>query len=561
MDSIRFDGHEIHSIFLYNTFDANPMDAGIVERKTFKVLTDASFTVDERVIGKQRFANYRSLVVNIDGKTYSPKASGKGFDKRLGNSIMDFLKIRDNVEYLNLISRLTNGFEYFDIRNPKIDILKADLGIGEISDPKNNNVLIDPKIVDRSGKNLLPEEVFKRIHEGIELEAIIPNQIPYYPIWRYEGNKRNPRVAHYIHFDILVSILSNVFVELREEFSKLITVELHLSELNNTSLESTVNVREQYLLDIISRLNEEKAGIQRKYDDALLEIRETRLEFNRKLDEANSKLDKSMSDLNETRAELRITLEKLNETNSRADRLTNKLIESDSKVEELNSKLIETTQTATDLGLTLNSFTPMSASTHTIEFILRLFISERHPTIHRRGKSETDKTWVGVFCGEESNFSTSVKDINAKVLITYPVNSRDTLKFINRISLDKIVERYCYKHFLVKTSALRLVFQRIGDILIENECIVGNAEINNELVDRLIESQTIDEIRPDPVVINTTFNFEDLNRYEYYYKKHYRRIQLDEIENRIYFSIGSGRSRIREYINPDSLNSMATRNI
>ena len=561
------------------------MEVGIVENKTFKVSSTSSFTVKERVINKQRFIDYRSLIVNIDGNEYKPKSSGSGYDRKLGKVLMDFLRTRENVDHINLLSEVLNGFPYFEIYNVDDDFKKSGsrlLKIDELDDDfktpgsgglkineleTNSNTRRSPGLkIDElevksdligSKDKLLPDKVLECVHEGIDLERPLSNTIDYYPIWRWEGSKQNHRVSHWIHFDILVYILSSIFVELRKEFMALLTVELHISELNDTMLETTTSTREQYLIDTIARLNEEKAGIQRKYDDALMEIRQSRLE----LKETRIELRNVANKLTESNSKVDTLTNQLIESNSKVDTLTNQLIESNSKVDELNGKLIETTQTATDLGLALNSFTPMSASTHTIEFVLKLYLSEFHPVDQKiRSSINDDEIWVGVFCGEESNFSTSVKDVNAKVLITYPVNSRDTLNYINESALNKFVERYYYKHFTVKVTMLRRVFQRIGEVLISNDCITGNTIVNDSLVDELIDRFTIEEIRMDPEVITPPkINFDELKCHEYYYKKCYRKIQIDETENRIYFLIGSGRNRFREYITEDSIRGLRSR--
>ena len=579
------------------------MEVGIVENKTFKVSSTSSFTVKERVINKQRFIDYRSLIVNIDGNEYKPRSSGSGYDRKLSEALMRFLKIRENIDHINLLSKVLNGFPYFEIYDVgvdsktsrsgglKINELETNSKTGRSAGLRINELETNSKTSGSGGLKineletnsktrrspglrfselevksdligskdiLLPNKVLECVHEGIDLERPLSNTIDYYPIWRWEGSKQNHRVSHWIHFDILVYILSSIFVELRKEFMALLTVELHISEVRNSDLESETRSRIFLLEHELEVARIERDEFKSKYEATLKALTDSKSNFEIEMQKMRDKmkiiLDEADSKANELNS-------KLSESNSKVYSLTNQLIESNSKVDELNSRLIETTQTATDLGIALNSFTPMSASTHTIEFVLKLYLSEFHPVDQKiRTSINDDEIWVGVFCGEESNFSTSVKDINAKVLITYPVNSRDTLNYINESVLDKFVERYYYKHFTVKVTMLRRVFQRIGEVLISNDCITGNTIVNDSLVDELIDRFTIEEIRMDPEVITPPkFNFDELKCHEYYYKKCYRKIQIDEAENRIYFFVGSGRNRIREYITVDSLRGLRSR--
>ena len=121
-------------------------------------------------------------------------------------------------------------------------------------------------LINENSSNLLPEEVLKRAHEGLIIEGPIGSTISYFPIWRYDGNRFNARVGHWIHFDILIRILSNVFVEFRKEFTKLITVELHISEVKKEDLHSITLDREHELkleIEILNRkLNEKDITIE-----------------------------------------------------------------------------------------------------------------------------------------------------------------------------------------------------------------------------------------------------------------------------------------------------------
>ena len=86
------------------------MKIGHIELKTYKVSTEKSinFKVERRAINEQFIVNYRSLEVKIGENTYKPDSCGKGLNLKLSKVIMDFLRDRENVAHLNLISQVLN---------------------------------------------------------------------------------------------------------------------------------------------------------------------------------------------------------------------------------------------------------------------------------------------------------------------------------------------------------------------------------------------------------------------------------------------------------------------
>ena len=168
-----------------------------------------------------------------------------------------------------------------------------------------------------------------------------------------------------------------------------------------------------------------------------------------------------------------------------------------------------------------------------------------------------DLIWIGVYCGELKNFNSTIRDANAKVITTFPVNSRDSYTYISKRVYIKSIERIHYKHWLINGSTIRNTIDDIYQCLLDNDVVDGNVETNNKVIEDIIDKCTTietEEVKPAPEIIDSTYNFDEISKYEYYYKKSYRKILEDKTTNRLYFITGRGRGRQYEYILPDSLN-------
>ena len=515
------------------------MQVGEFVRKTYPITKDSSFSVEQVEINDQLFVNYRSLEAQFGDTIYRPKSRGIGPNKALAEQIKQFLRIRENVIHLNLISQVLNKWNYFEIWEGE-----EEKQGGEIS-PRR----IKPSLISScSGEQLLPEEVQKTIHSGIQMNSPIENSINYYPIWRMEGSKDDSRCRHVIHFDLLVYILSNVFVQFRKEFMSMVTIDLRSATLHGDSLEEKIEKENQFYKFEVERLTKENGGLKIENNSLKVEIRELR------------KSNNELQDL------LRITNDNLVQANTNLDQATTELQQARVDIQTLNETNIRLNGNVEQLNHKLSTFTPATASTNSVKFSLRLYISSRHSRNERvRAKAENGRTWIGVYCGEISNFSRTIKDPRARVLVTYPVNSRDSLVYISDILGDDYIEESHYKHWLIDNQNLPEIIDQIIDVLVDHEAIIGQVELNNELLNQLIDrepEEVVEEVRNDPEEPRVqNYDFAQLSRFEYYYRRHYRQLYEDTNEHRLYFFVGSGRARVREYIQPDVLMQMVRRGI
>ena len=275
------------------------MQVGEFVRKTYPITKDSSFSVEQVEINGQIFVNYRSLEVQFGDTVYRPKSTGIGPNKALAVQIMHFLAIRENVQHLNLISQVLNKWNYFEIYQES---------------PKNRiDQLVDVKfeLLDSRNEHLLPERVLALVHEGIEMNCPIGSSINYYPIWRMEGSKKDSSCRHVIHFDLLVYILSNIFVQFRKEFMSLVTVELQIAQVRNTTLEQVKSEREIQLEIENERLrgeNQDLVAQMRRMNDELREMHEENRithEQNERLLQQNEEQNQHLQEINEQLVDVR----------------------------------------------------------------------------------------------------------------------------------------------------------------------------------------------------------------------------------------------------------------
>ena len=135
------------------------MKIGQTELKTYNVSTEKSinFKVERRTINNQFIVNYRSLEVKIGENTYKPESRGKGLNLKLAEEIRNFLRDRENITHLNLISQVLNKWNYFEICEEKTEnhvCGSAHVKLG----------LLGTKDM------LLPDEVLKTLHNGISID-------------------------------------------------------------------------------------------------------------------------------------------------------------------------------------------------------------------------------------------------------------------------------------------------------------------------------------------------------------------------------------------------------
>ena len=297
------------------------MQVGEFVRKPYSITKDSSFSVEQVEINKQIFVNYRSLEVQFGKTVYRPKSTGIGPNKTLSKQIKEFLTVRENVIHLNLISQVLNKWNYFEIWEREDE--KQDAGIPACQ--------IKPSIISSCGKDmLLPDEVQKTIHKGVEMNCPIGSSINYYPIWRMEGSKKDSSCRHVIHFDLLVYILSNVFVQFRKEFMSLVTVDLQIAQVRNTSLQQVKSEREVQLEIEVERLrgeNKDLVSQMRQMNDQLRAVREQ-----------NENQTQEMRNMND---QLALQAQELQDANDQLVEVRNQNVELRGLVTNANDQLVE----------------------------------------------------------------------------------------------------------------------------------------------------------------------------------------------------------------------------
>ena len=430
----------------------------------------------------------------------------------------------------------TVGSNSGDIRQ-LVDVKIDTVGSNSGDIPQLGDVKIE--LIGDSDDKLLPNKVLENVNSNVEIEGPFTNTISYYPIWKWDGNRKNSRAKHWIHFDLLVYILSNVFVQFRKEFMSLVTVELQLSNVKDIALDETRSLRERELEMRLEQITKENISLK---DEIQL---------------LNSNLERAHIDLVKTN-------EKNIELNSNLEKANSKLEIANSNLEKANSKIDELNGRIDTLNHKLRTFTPSNSTTNSIRYYLRLYLSDRHPrSPSMRAKAIDGKIWIGIYCGELQNYSRTIRDPRARVIVTYPVNSRDSLVYISDIIGGDFIEYTNYKHWLVSSNTLPDIIDQIADTLIDHDAIDGQIELNNDVLDSIVDVEpetVVAETEPDPItIIQTENDTDEITKFEYYYRKYYRRVEIDQSTQRLYFHIGTGRNRIREYITSTDLSRMVKR--
>ena len=166
-----------------------------------------------------------------------------------------------------------------------------------------------------------------------------------------------------------------MFIELKSQILQLSSSEMQIGQVYGETFEERLTKSNMFLKHELERLKDENL----KHRDQIYELnlslvqahRDTQnlinelhasRESNMRLNEMNRTLTTDVNRLNETNRNLMIDINRLNETNR-----------------NLSTDLQTTRGDVNRLNHNLSSFTPINANTHSIEFILRLYISDRHP--------------------------------------------------------------------------------------------------------------------------------------------------------------------------------------
>ena len=436
---------------------------------------DKAYQVKLGEIGYFEFEGFRlNKVLFANIRSINGKIGDVSFDKEiLKKSIMDFLRVGTNVELVNILSRELNKYNYFEIYD-KIKIsntsLKLEDLIGENELPVYTGTSYLDSIKSNSKNNyrLVPSEVISHINQNISLYKHIEiEKFDFYPIWYINGPKNDGKCELYCHFNILIHLLSKVFVEFRSQILDLAGIDIQKAVARNQTIENFIELSKEELLSKLETLEREKLeltnknlSLTEKVDEVLKELRDRKIREEELLNEirasreeidiltnmnieANDKLSQNLEVNRDTNTELHIVSDMFTVMK---DDLNNVMFQSQILAEELTRQTIE------------------NHSTETIEFNLIFFTSTQIPkSSEKRGLANDDRTWIGCSVCEDTNIS-RVLPYDKRVLYQRVVNSRDTCKFIYDNLNEFFIERY-YKHILVENSRINDFLNEVDRIL------------------------------------------------------------------------------------------------
>lgn len=342
-------------------------------------------------INKVLFANIRSLKGQI---------GDVNFDKEiLKKNIMDFLRVGTNVELVNILSRDLNGFNYFEIYEESANInkdLKIEDVLGEFDHPavagcsnsdsirsNSNNSSQDLKIEDILGKFELPvftgtsylvqiraktdsshfisSEVISHINPNIPLyKRIEIEKFNFYPIWYINGPQKSNSCELFCHFNILIHLLSKVFVEFKSQILDLAGIDIQKAVARDQTVEKYLALSKDELITRLKMIEATNSNLAKEKLSLLDEIKRMREESREREEYLIQQNTQSLERLAQSNEQLTDMNTKLTVANTKIDNLidlvsttTERAINSlDSLSTQLNESLpnsILTTGTAQEL--------------------------------------------------------------------------------------------------------------------------------------------------------------------------------------------------------------------
>ena len=311
----------------------------------------------------------------------------------------------------------------------------------------------------------------------------IESSINYYPIWRMEGSKDDSRCRHVIHFDLLVYILSNVFVQFRKEFMSLVTVDLQIAQVRNTSLQQLKSEHEVQLEVENERLRGENRDLVsqvRQLNNRIAHLEEINENQNNQLAEQAEYIDTLINIQVDSNNTLHRVEETANDTNAKLNLVSNSL---DVTRNDLNDALLSSQIVANELARQ----TIENHSTGAIEFTLMFFFSSQVPKSDGH-KAEANKNlvWIGCACGELKNLSRTTPS-DKRIIFQRVVNSRDSCKFIYK-RLKKYIINANYKHILIEIDKLEEFFNEVDRLM--NEQGIHDSIRNLDIVNTQVKART-----------------------------------------------------------------------
>ena len=302
------------------------------------------FEFDGFRLNKVLFANIRSL---------NGKIGDVEFDYSIIRKlIMDFLRNATNIELVNILSRELNGFDYFDIYEKSVNNeLKIENVLGENEVPAYAGSKYLRSITSKSNNSphLIPSEVISKINSNIPLYRHFEiDQLTFYPIWYINGNRNNGSCELFCHFNILIHLLSKIFVEFKSQILDLAGIDIQKAIAKNQTVEKYLDLSKEELINklkILERNNEELTNknidlnekfdafrkeskeMEEKLNRTLEDIRRENRETHERLDIANANLEEVRNENRETHERLDIANANLNIANTRIENLTDLVAE------------------------------------------------------------------------------------------------------------------------------------------------------------------------------------------------------------------------------------------
>lgn len=401
-------------------------------------------------INKVLFANIRSLKGQIGDVS---------FDKEiLKKNIKNFLTSISNVELVNILSRELNGFNYFEIYEESTSInkdLKIEdvLGEFEVAAVAATSYLTQIRAKTDSS-HFISSEVISHINPNIPLYKCIEiEKFNFYPIWYINGKKNDGKCELFCHFNILIHLLSKVFVEFKSQILDLAGIDIQKAVARDQTVEKYLALSKDELitrLKMIEATNSNLAKEKLSLLDEIKRMREESREREEYLIQQNTQ-----------------SLERLAQSNEQLTDMNTKLTVANTKIDNLIDLVSTTTERAINsldsLSTQLNESLPNSIlTTGTAQELLIIF----------RCKSlEDEMRDKGLLGSNESVFDTiacQAKDktrllefhkfdkLTDEIIREYSIsNSIDLSKFIrNNATPDQA------KFYSTQTHIRKLVYNR-----------------------------------------------------------------------------------------------------
>ena len=199
---------------------------------------------------------------------------------------------------------------------------------------------------------LISSEVLKRIHSSIQLFIHHEiNEFNFYPVWYINGKQFSKSCELYCHFNILIHLLSKVFIKFKSQLLDLAGVDIQVAVAKNQSLDKFIEYSKKDLITRLHVLESENADLINANHSLLDELREMKEESRKReeelikqnnqthalLDNANANIDQLQIDLTNANTNIDVLQETL-------DTATNHLVAAHTKIDNLTELVNKTAE-------------------------------------------------------------------------------------------------------------------------------------------------------------------------------------------------------------------------